>query len=51
MSWRSRPLVEMRPANAYDESYAKWCYEDLPITPDTWKYGVPKDRDTLHLRL
>jgi DNA topoisomerase-3 len=44
VSWCVGHLVEMKRADAYDERYAKWRYGDLPIIPQEWKYGVPKDK-------
>lgn len=34
VSWCVGHLVELAPAASYDESYAKWRKEDLPILPD-----------------
>ena len=28
----------------YDQRYAKWRYDDLPIIPEEWLYEVPKDK-------
>ncbi len=33
-------LVELSQPEAYDEKYAKWRYDDLPILPDHWRYQV-----------
>ena len=33
-------LVELAEPEDYDERYAKWRHEDLPILPDKWKYRV-----------
>jgi hypothetical protein len=44
VSWCIGHLVEMKRADAYDERYAKWRYEDLPIIPESFKCGVPKDK-------
>ncbi|NBK23161.1 MAG: DNA topoisomerase III, partial [Spirochaetia bacterium] len=44
VSWCVGHLVELSPADAYDERYGKWRYEDLPILPEPWKYKVPKDK-------
>ncbi len=40
VSWCVGHLVELAPADSYDERYAKWRYEDLPILPDQWQYHV-----------
>ena len=40
VSWCLGHLVELAPPSAYDEKYEKWRKEDLPIQPDSWKYGI-----------
>ncbi len=40
VSWCVGHLVELAPADCYDEKYAKWRYEDLPILPAHWQYNV-----------
>jgi len=40
VSWCVGHLVELAPADAYDERYGKWRHEDLPILPQPWKYLV-----------
>lgn len=40
VSWCVGHLVELAPADSYDEKYAKWRYGDLPILPDLWQYQV-----------
>lgn len=40
ISWCVGHLVELAPAHAYDENYAKWQREHLPISPDSWEYMV-----------
>ena len=40
VSWCVGHLVELAPADSYDEKYAKWRYEDLPILPAHWQYHV-----------
>jgi DNA topoisomerase-3 len=37
VSWCAGHLVELAQAEAYDEKYGKWRYEDLPILPEHWK--------------
>jgi DNA topoisomerase-3 len=37
-------LLELAPPDAYDEKYAKWRYEDLPIVPEKWKHTPTKDK-------
>lgn len=40
VSWCVGHLVELAAADSYDEKYAKWRYEDLPILPAHWQYQV-----------
>lgn len=40
VSWCVGHLVELAPADAYDEKYGKWNQADLPILPGYWKYQV-----------
>ena len=44
VSWGFGHLTELANADSYDERYAKWSYDDLPIVPANWKYKVPKDK-------
>ena len=34
VSWCVGHLVELADASSYDERYAKWRYDDLPIVPE-----------------
>ena len=45
VSWCVGHLVELAPADAYDEKYAKWRREDLPILPQHWQYVVPQGKE------
>lgn len=45
VSWCVGHLVELAPADAYDEKYAKWTYNDLPILPTTWQYSVANGKE------
>lgn len=38
VSWCIGHLLGLAEPQAYDEKYAKWRYEDLPIAPSKWKY-------------
>jgi len=38
ISWCVGHLLELAEPQAYDDKYAKWRYEDLPIAPNEWKY-------------
>lgn len=40
VSWCVGHLVELATPSAYDERYAKWRLEDLPILPQDWQYTV-----------
>jgi DNA topoisomerase-3 len=40
VSWCVGHLVELAQADAYDEKYSKWSYDDLPILPKNWQYIV-----------
>lgn len=44
VSWCVGHLVGLADASSYDERYAKWRYEDLPIVPEEWLFEVPKDK-------
>ncbi len=44
VSWCFGHLAELSDAEAYDEKYAKWRREDLPILPDAWQYSVSRDK-------
>lgn len=40
VSWCVGHLVELSQPEAYNETYAKWRLEDLPILPTAWMYQV-----------
>lgn len=40
VSWCVGHLVELAAPSEYDEKYAKWKTEDLPILPKDWQYAV-----------
>ena len=40
VSWCVGHLVELSAPERYDERYAKWRAEDLPILPEKWLYEV-----------
>lgn len=40
VSWCVGHLVELATPSTYDERYAKWRLEDLPILPQDWQYTV-----------
>ena len=43
VSWCFGHLVELADASSYDERYAKWRYDDLPIVPENWMFEVTKE--------
>ncbi|MGJ0987133.1 DNA topoisomerase 3 [Thomasclavelia ramosa] len=42
VSWCVGHLIKMSNPDSYDEKYAKWNIEDLPIIPSEYKYDVSK---------
>lgn len=44
VSWCYGHLAELAGADVYDEKYAKWRYDDLPILPEHWQMVVGKDK-------
>lgn len=44
VSWGFGHLAELANADSYDEKYAKWRFDDLPIVPANWKYKVPREK-------
>ena len=40
VSWCVGHLVELAMPQQYDERYAKWQWDDIPILPETWQYMV-----------
>lgn len=40
ITWCVGHLVELAQPHAYDERYAKWKWDDLPILPEKWRYNV-----------
>ena len=40
VSWCVGHLVELAQPESYEERYAKWRKEDLPILPHSWKYQL-----------
>ena len=44
VSWCIGHLAELASAESYEERYAKWKYEDLPIFPNPWQYSVSEDK-------
>ena len=42
VSWCVGHLIQMANPNAYDEKYAKWKIDDLPIIPSEYQYEVAK---------
>ena len=44
VSWCLGHLAELAGADAYNEKYAKWRCEDLPILPENWRFTVSGDK-------
>ena len=42
VSWCVGHLIQMANPDSYDEKYAKWNIDDLPIIPSEYKYEVSK---------
>lgn len=50
VSWCVGHLCDFVNADAYDEKYAKWRYDDLPIIPYPWRYQ-PDEKKSKQLDL
>ena len=46
VSWCFGHLAELASAETYDEAYAKWRYDDLPIVPFSWRWKINRDKWT-----
>ena len=44
VTWCYGHIAELASPESYDERYAKWRYDDLPIIPARWKYKVSEDK-------
>ena len=44
VSWCYGHLAELVGADVYDEKYAKWRYDDLPILPASWRFTLKADK-------
>ena len=45
ITWCVGHLVTLAEPSAYDEKFAKWAYEDLPIIPEHFKYKICGDKN------
>ena len=45
ITWCIGHLAGLADAVAYDEKYAVWKYEDLPILPDKWQFAVNEGKE------
>lgn len=45
VSWCLGHLFELARAESYDEKYAKWKREDLPIIPAKWEFVISKGKN------
>ena len=50
VSWCVGHLLGLAPPDKYDEKYAKWRIDDLPILPDPWIYK-PNDSTKKQLKI
>lgn len=46
VSWCFGHLAELASAETYNEAYAKWRYDDLPIVPFSWRWKISRDKWT-----
>lgn len=44
VTWCVGHLVELAQAAAYEERFAKWRLEDLPILPERWRYAAAQGK-------
>ncbi len=44
VTWCVGHLVELAQAAAYEERFAKWRLEDLPILPERWQYAAAQGK-------
>ncbi len=44
VTWCVGHLVELAQAAAYEERFAKWRLEDLPILPEHWRYAAAQGK-------
>ena len=45
ITWCIGHLAGLADAAAYDEKYAVWKYEDLPILPEKWLFAINKGKE------
>lgn len=45
VTWAVGHLVQMYNPDQYNPQYSKWHYEDLPILPAEFKYGVIPEKE------
>ena len=51
VSWCLGHLAEYAFPESYDEKYAQWDFEDLPIIPSPWRLAVTKDKKQQYIVL
>ena len=49
VTWCFGHILEQCSPEDYDEKYKRWCIEDLPILPETWKNKVKPDAKKQYL--
>ena len=45
ITWCVGHLVALAEPSAYDNRFAKWAYEDLPIIPEHFKYKINGEKN------
>lgn len=45
ITWCIGHLAGLADASVYDEKYAKWSYEDLPIMPQSWQLALNSGKE------
>ena len=50
ITWCIGHLAGLADAAAYDEKYAVWKYEDLPILPEKWQFAINKGKENQYNR-
>ncbi len=45
ITWCIGHLAGLADASVYDEKYAKWSYEDLPIMPQNWQLALNSGKE------
>ncbi len=46
VTWCLGHIAALSMPEKYDEKYGKWCFENLPIIPDSWLFEVVNDKSS-----